>query len=667
MNSQQNIEHSSGYPPIDRVLQGCATIVATEPKDVFITCIAQLHNLSERKTAALLQVFKINTLAANCILRDIAQRKPEHRFTAHRKQQSTKYFTVGIANQIDKEYREKIRSRYTLNSYLFDGLCTTIGSMVSSYLQKITDAREKGFVQQYEQSANYVVGFGRHKGNVLKMLGRKTIYGYAFLMPKREQCEHALNNISVVLANDRQNSEWNNAVKYKLTFGPRRNRPLGSLRNDTLQRLKLLVQRELQRTDQTDELREVAQSYLRFTPPRFPTIQTDGLTPSRKHELNQEYINALDDFADLPNADDEIALLNNLTRQEHQLFINLQQRAYAAASQLRYMPLRWGRPDACTRHRECGLLYDPVKRRYLFLAYLLDKSSRHKRPVIVKGNLHDVNNPTKKLELGQRPSPAMLFELEFDTHQQRQLEEARRQAYLWKDKPDSSSGCVRAATLHALYSKEELSWRFEVHLSLGFKPSKIKELKHVIGLHIDPFDGWYIMVLGLDGSFVAQYHLDEYTIALWLRNKNLDQQAQLKPNQRTAKERQHRIADVIVAIAHQYQAQLGVENIKYRVRTSTLLDKSIGENSVSTTLNYLPYKLALAGLPAVIDVKGVSPKRSCGYCGTLHTESRIENGIFTCKACQHSEKRHANSAREIARRTLWILAWKCSPPHNLSN
>jgi hypothetical protein len=306
-------------------------------------------------------------------------------------------------------------------------------------------------------------------------------------------------------------------------------------------------------------------------------------------------------------------------------------------------------------------VYDPAKRQYLFLAYLLSDASRHKRKLTVHCDLFDVNNPTVALKRGRRPSIAMLFELEFATHQQKILDQARREAGRWKEKPEASSGCVRSATLHAHYAKERQAWWFEVHLAIGFKPSHIIAPEHVVGIHIDPVKGWFVTVLCLDSTLTAQFQLDEHTIATWLENKDPTQQAQIKPERRTAKERQHRIADVLVAICHHYGAQLGMENIAYRRNSAESQQlKGTGDSS-RTVFTLLSYKLARANLPDVADIKNVAPKRDCGRCGQRHVQGQVLDTTFTCSYCGHIEDRHANTAREVARRTLWILAQKQRP------
>lgn len=177
-------------------------------------------------------------------------------------------------------------------------------------------------------------------------------------------------------------------------------------------------------------------------------------------------------------------------------------------------------------------------------------------------------------------------------------------------------------------------------------------------MHVDQQSGLFISVLALDGVQIAQFELDEHTIAKLLENQDLAQQAQLKPLQRTAKERQHRIADALVVICRQYQAQLGVENIGYRRNQAGLNQKAIREDSSRTIVELLRYKLALANLPNVFDVKGVAPRRDCGRCGTRHVEATKHGTLFTFAVCGQSEDRYLNTAHEVARRVLWSLAQK---------
>lgn len=653
---------AKGYPAHGRVLRGASYIAQTKPEPVFMTVVAQLHNLREWQKAALLQVFKIMTLACAWILRDIEQRRPEQRFAKFRKRNSTKYYTDGIAAAIERDYRDHIRSRYTINSYLFGGLCRTLASNIAGYLRKLTEARQKGWLTKYQESASFVVKFGKHKGKALGTLGRKTIFGYAFLAPKRVEYEEALGFINLLLNNDTDDQELlEKAEGFRMSFGPRRGRLLGSLRPETLRRLKRIVDRDLVHADDLEELRQVAQTYLRFTPPGFWHMRSDGLSPNRRRQLDAAYIHALNGYAALPELEPDVLEGRNLTWNERELFAELQQRAYAATRQPHYVELRWNRADGCIRHRECALVYEPRKRRYLFLAYVLADGSHHKRVLHVNGDLVDVNNPTVKLASGRRPSTAMLFELEFDTHQQEILNQARRDAGRWKEEDGSSSGSVRAATLHAHYSKDRRTWWFEVHLSVGIKPTHIEQPEHVVGVHVDPLHGMFVTVLGLDGVQKAQFQLDEYCIATWLGNKEPELQAQLRPKQRTTKERHHRLADALVAICHHYHAQLGMENIAYRHTTPGPARSLAQDDSSRTVFGLLDYKLARLNLPKGIDIKGVSPKRDCGRCSHRHPEGQVQADIFACSVCKHSEPRHFNTSREIARRVLWVLANKQAP------
>ena len=100
------------------------------------------------------------------------------------------------------------------------------------------------------------------------------------------------------------------------------------------------------------------------------------------------------------------------------------------------------------------------------------------------------------------------------------------------------------------------------------------------------------------------------------------------------------------------------ENISYRRNQPGPNQATIREDSSRAVVELLRYKLALANLPDVYDVKGVAPKRDCGRCGARHVEGQNQTAMFTCVTCGHSEERHLNTAREVARRVLWLLAQK---------
>jgi predicted RNA-binding Zn-ribbon protein involved in translation (DUF1610 family) len=582
---------------------------------------------------------------------------------------------------IDKGYRAKVRTRYTLNAVLFEGLCKTLASNISGWLQQMAKAEKQGKLQCYAEDSAYEVRFGKHTGETLGSLGRKTLSGYAFLMSTSKDRQEALQHINVLLDQKPEDSaKQEQAEAYVMKFGHRRGDALGSMLPDTLKRIKAQIERDEARTDLLEELRQKALSLLRFTPPGFPNIRCDGLTPRRQRELEAENREALEAFGALPEAEDleesaEIEALQELpeiedeadalfrgpTERERQAFRELQQKAYAATRTSSYVPMQWERADGCIHSRGMALVYDPAKKRYLVLLPVLDTNSRHRRKLTVQGDLYDVNNPGVKLSSRNR-NVAMLFELEFDRYQQRILDYARHNAERWKEGKNTTGGCIRSATLHAHYAAARHHWWFEMLIAVGIKPQEIIRPEHIVGVHFDGKGGIFVSVLALDGSTCDQFQLDERRIATLLRNRYPEQQAAIRPEQRTTKERQHRIADALVAICEQYRAQLGAENIGYR-RTVGPQQIQGQEDHSRTVVGLLEYKLPLANLAKPLDVTNVAPKRDCGGCGQRHTKSQVqgEHHRFACPSCGHTEEQHANTSREVARRVLWMLARKRAP------
>jgi len=156
---------------------------------------------------------------------------------------------------------------------------------------------------------------------------------------------------------------------------------------------------------------------------------------------------------------------------------------------------------------------------------------------------------------------------------------------------------------------------------------------------------------------VAYYVLDEPTIAELLGN--MSQEAEKDPMNRTPQEYQHRVANALCRIAKQYCAQIGIENIDYlrAMAGRSPIQGRNGSESIKSIRTLLNYKLVLHDLPQSFDIRGVAPKRDCSQCGKRHPEPVIDaEDHFDCGLCGHKELRQLNTAREVARRVLWIIA-----------
>jgi hypothetical protein len=589
------------------------------------------------------------------MLRDIEQRQPQRRFAKYRKRNSTKYHTRNIAAEIEKVYRSRVRGRYALNAYLFCGLCNTVAAMLSSGLQHMAQAQKQGHLRRYHQSAAYEVSVGKHVGKLVGSLGRKTLYGYAYLMPTRTQYQEALQHIHCLLGQGVPDEAGQTAAeRFRMPFGASRGTPLGKMRPQTLCRLEASIAWAEAHAEQWKQLSIAAQNYLRFSPPTFPSIKSDGLSAARRRELERRHITALEAFAGL--ADDDARGMNALAQDEHERFAQLQQAAYAATRRPVYVPLRWSRADGCSRNREMGLAYDPAKHRYLLLMYVLADKSRHHRTLAVKGRIYDVNDSKVMLRSKRRRSIAILVELECGRTQRALLDQARREAKDWKAHPDSTSGCIRSATLHAKYSTERNMWWFETRIAVGTKPASSVIPEHVVGVHFDPQYGIVITVLSMEGACRKSFLLDDAKVAQLLQNPPT--QALLRADQRTASEQHHRLADALLAICVAYRAQPGLEDVRYRHVGQFARQPARSTASVAsrTILSLLNYKLPLAGLPLPINIPGVAPRRDCGACGARHEVAATSYDTFTCSACGFSGPRGLNTATEVARRTLWVLA-----------
>ncbi len=94
------------------------------------------------------------------------------------------------------------------------------------------------------------------------------------------------------------------ARAFRMPFGPHRRRALGAMRLETLRRCVRLIERDLSRTPEYAELRRMAQIYLRCSPPSFPRLRSDGLSPNRRRKLRDAHMASLNAFAALPPVND---------------------------------------------------------------------------------------------------------------------------------------------------------------------------------------------------------------------------------------------------------------------------------------------------------------------------------------------------------------------------
>ena len=635
-------ERQPGYPRSVEVERGCATYSQQTPDAVYLTCTAKLHNPSQRKTSALLAVFAANTSAAAWMLGDIKQREPRMRFEKHRAGSS--YYADRVAQQLEREYRNSVRGRFTaLNSHIFSGLCLTVASMIAGWLQQMNTTDERGDLQRHAESATYLVVVGRHAGEHLGDLGRGTIYGYAFLQATRRQLAQTRQYVDALLRGNEDDEAYIAAQEHRLQIGVRRGTTMGSMSTIELRRLRAYVDRQEVEIEEWEKLREVSRTYLRFSPPGFPHIR-EIVNEDKRITI---YHDALDAYAALTGNEDK------LTESEHRRFRQLEKDAAAATQAPRYLHLRWLRGAGIVRGSDMGIGYDTNKHSYVLVAYVLGATSRHRRVMQVRGQIEDINNPGSYLSQGVRRTGAMLFELEYGSQQQALLDQARSHSQDWKGE-GRTSGCVRTAKMRTHYDQKRGRWWFEVLITLGFKSLVPQQPRRVIGVHVDPQGKLFVAVAGIDQQISEAFWLTEERIASLLRNS--PDQAEIASSQRTAAEQHHRVADALVALCRQHSAAIGIEHTSYRRRlrfsgrqAQQTLD---GSRAVA---NLLEYKLALAGLPAPIDVRGVSPRRDCSACGRRQEVQPITHQ-FVCSLCGHTDSWPDNTGRKVVRRVLWHIA-----------
>ena len=370
--TQKSAERQLGYPPLTDVEAALMQRIERTIKQnlpVYRAVSAKLHNIGQRKTAALLQVFGIATKIAIFVLKDLKEHQPQELFAASRKDKSFSFDSDKIATIIRNRYHAQISKQFTINSSVLNGLYHTIAAMIAAWLHRITEAEEKGLLAEHAEAARFEVPFGKHKDKCLGELGRDVWFGYAFLQPSLAANEELAKHLRVLinkLPEDVDRVE--EAEQYRIPSAKRKSVLFGTMRPTTLNRLLRLTELNIARTEINEQLRIYAQRLLTFTPPSFPQIKQTPLNSHERTASMQRYFSALESYGrwveEIDHSDEQGK--SPLAITERTLFVQLQKQAFEVTQPAHFIELNWQRADFATHSRDCSLLYDPAKQRYLF-------------------------------------------------------------------------------------------------------------------------------------------------------------------------------------------------------------------------------------------------------------------------------------------------------------
>ncbi len=664
-----------GYPLYERTVRALGIRLLRKPAVVYRSCHVKLHLSEPWQTPALLQSFKNYTLAAQLVLRDIERRKPYERLKRFYNPRTKRIATDLLRTFLEKHYQHYIE-RYHLDSSSRSTLWATLAYQLASWLVLVSDGKRRGYEKSYLLTREMIIPLGQHKDKRLRDVTPDTWRGYLSL-PTQKQCEDVLKTITRMTDEWTSPDELEQLQQQQLNITHYERKLFGDLLPNELREVIRLVTYDLERIDAINALREAATILLSWFPPGFPHVRSDGLSPERRHQLSVQHSDVLDQYH-------TEFLGEDLTLSEHRQLKRLQKVVAADLATPSMLPLLFTRADAFINKREMGLGYDATTNRYYLLVYVLTATSKYKHALKIppKTSIVDVNNPAVKFMPSPRPVRGILFKLKFGTHQQRILAQARRETDSWKEtelqrratkkstkpeqKTEYSGGTIRSGSLHACYDTEAGQWGFEARIIIGTNPAYPRSPDHSVGVHVHARHGLVAAVTSLRGELVAIYELDESRITHLLRNPDAEYQ---KNNiHRTAKEYHHRVADALCEIAHRHRAIIGIENTEYHGRLAskpTSSDRN-GSDSIRTIAGLLVYKLPLKRLFPPFEIKGISPTRDCGACGYRHVKSMVTELIFTCAQCSYRELRWINTAREVARRSIWSLALT-KPPKPVKN
>lgn len=145
---------------------------------------------------------------------------------------------------------------------------------------------------------------------------------------------------------------------------------------------------------------------------------------------------------------------------------------------------------------------------------------------------------------------------------------------------------------------------------------------------------------------------------------------------RTARRRRAMIHSITASIAKNHRVVV-IEKLRVRtmtasasgtveapgrnVRAKSGLNRSILDKGWGEMRRQLGYKLAWNG-GRLIEVPARDTSRTCGRCGTIDADSRVDRDRFVCRSCGHQDHADINAAVEIRRRGLVSLGLGLEAP-----
>lgn len=367
--------------------------------------------------------------------------------------------------------------------------------------------------------------------------------------------------------------------------------------------------------------------------------------PTCRDPSPETFPNALDDFANMIDGDDEEFL-----RRKWQLL---------KVTRGAVMPIYFARPDAVPYSRNFSLLRDADTGKYYALLFLLPgrDRSRASKP---RGNLRRMGWPAGRDPAGFKPaftadaSAALVLPLAMGNwHVETFLKPCQQ-----------SEVNVRSAFLSR---SDGPPVEYFVHVNFEFFPVQRRATTY-LGVDRGLTNLIALTVCNEKGEIVHQElgggnDLLNYQKYVFTEYRSRQQRGKLLTGERTVARRNeevcHRLANRIVAIAKEYRSQVVMEDLK-RFKEDKKDSLVLKRAPLMRIEQILAYKLQLAGLPQVRSVPPAYTSRECPKCGygrgvKGNRVNRPRWPQFRCEQCGYETHADLNGSHNIARRWLEVV------------
>jgi IS605 OrfB family transposase len=312
----------------------------------------------------------------------------------------------------------------------------------------------------------------------------------------------------------------------------------------------------------------------------------------------------------------------------------------------RFMPVYFSRPDGVPNNRNFSLLVDEEQGKYYGLLFLLPDKHEWGQAIETSGNLRRIGHaataePPYPVEVfSSRSKCAILCPLELGD---------------WHVQDFLANPCANPRSAFLI----ERNGEYFLNVTFEFTVPAI-EPRAVLGVERGIAQFIALRLLDFDRNVIHEetWSGDEFMQLQWDIKKTIQRLQKrgkvvtgLTRISRISEHTVHQLANAIVDLAVQYDAQVVLENLEYfdRQKTGSTKLRAAPYQRIATVLEY---KLPMHGLPAPAYVAPAYTSTMCSRCSYGDNDNRPDQATFVCQECGYEDHADLNAATNIALRWL---------------